>query len=286
MIVVMGAGGRLGGAVVAELLERVSPAELGVSTTRPEELGDLEARGVRVRRASYDDPASLSAAFEGADRVLVVSAPRIGGPAIAAHEAAIAAARDAGVGRVLYTSHVGSDALSPFPPATTHATTEVLLRESGLAFTSLRNGFYADTPVQLLAGALRTGELRTPVDGPVSWTQHRDLAPATATLLLDPDLSEPAVNLTAGEAVTMSELADLASSLLGRPVRHVVLGDEEHRAELLASGMPEMRVNMTQGIFRASRQRHLGIVDPTLADLLGRPTTPLSQLLREELAGA
>lgn len=284
MIVVTGAGGRLGGAVVGALLERVAAEEIGVSTTRPEELADLAERGVRVRRGSYDEPESLRTAFHGADRVLIVSAPRHGDAAIDAHRIAIEAARDAGVARLFYTSHVGADALSPFPPTVTHAATEMMLRDSGIAFTALRNGFYADTPVRLLRTAVGTGELRVPVDAPVSWSMHRDLAPGIAALLLDPSCSEVSVNLTAGEALDMAALAEIASSALGRTIRHVPVSDHDYRADLLAAGTPDLGVTMMLGIFQASRQRHLGIVDPALAELIGRPTTSLSQALVEELA--
>jgi NAD(P)H dehydrogenase (quinone) len=178
MIVVTGAHGRLGGAVITELLKTLPPSQVGVSTTRPGELSKWAAMGVRIREGSYDDPTSLRRAFEGADRLLLVSAPRHGNAATEAHQAGIEAARDAGVGRLFYTSHVGADALSPFPPAVTHAATEVMLRESGIPFTALRNGFYADTPLRMIHAAADSGVLRVPVDAPVSWTMHRDLAPA------------------------------------------------------------------------------------------------------------
>ena len=282
MIVVTGAGGRLGGAVLADLLERLPADQIGVSTTRPDELTAAAGRGVRVRYGSYDEPASLREAFAGADRVLLVSAPRHGAAAVDAHRVAIEAARDAGVGRIFYTSHVGADALSPFPPAVTHATTEVLLRDSGIPFTALRNGFYADTPLRLLRTAAATGELRVPTDAPVSWSAHRDLAPAIAALLVDQDLEETTVNLTAGEALDYAELAEVAASVLDRPIRHVVLDDDAYAAELTAAGVPEFGITMMLGIFRASRQRRLGIVDPALAGLIGRPATSLATLLAEK----
>ncbi len=263
MIVVTGVGGRLGGAVLAALLERVDPAEVGVSTTRPDQLQNLSRRGVRVRRGTFDDPESLRDAFDGADRVLVVSAPRQGAAAVEAHRVAMEAARDRGVSRIFYTSHVGADALSAFPPAVTHAATEVMLRDSGMAFTALRNGFYADTPIRLLKTAAESGELRVPADAPVTWTMHRDLGPGIAELLLDPSYDDRAVNLTGGQAVDMAALAKTASELLDQPIRHVPISDDDYAAELRAAGVPELGVTMTLGIFQASRQRHFEITDPT-----------------------
>lgn len=279
MIVITGASGRLGGAVLRELLDRVPADQLGVSTTAPEAATDLADRGVRVRRGDYDDPASLAHAFEGADRVLLVSAPRIGEPAMTAHRMAIDAARDAGVGRLFYTSHVGADALSPFPPAVTHAATEVLLRDSGVPSTALRNGFYADTPVRLVQDAITQGELRLPADGPVSWTTHADLAPAIAALLLDPVVDDAVVNLTAGAAVDADGLAEIASTLAGRPIPLRRVEDEDYRRALLAAGVPEMGALMSLAIFQAARQRRLGIVDPSLESLIGRPSQTLADVI-------
>ena len=284
MIVVSGATGRLGGAVLAELLKHLPAEEVGASTTRPDELTRFSEAGVRVRRGDFDDPVSLAHSFDGADRLLLVSAPRHGEAAIAAHRVAIDAARDAGVGRLFYTSHVGADALSPFPPAVTHAATEVMLRESGIAFTALRNGFYADTPLRLVRGAAESGVLRVPADAPVSWTMHRDLAPGIAALLMDAAVDIPAINLTAGQAMDMAELAEAGRRILGRAIRHEQITDEDFTADLVANGAPAIAVTMTLGIFLASRQRHLGIVDPALTKLLGRPTTPLGEAIPEDAA--
>lgn len=285
MIVVTGAGGRLGGAVVRELLQLTPASQIGVSTTDPEKLSDLSDQGVRVRQGDYDDSASLRHAFEGADQVLIVSAPRIGPAAIEAHRAAINAAGEAGVSRIFYTSHVGADALSPFPPAVTHAATEVLLRDSGIEFTALRNGFYADTPLRLAGAAVASGQLVVPEDAAVSWTTHADLAPGIAALMLESGPALQAINLTADTALDMAELAEIASTASGRRIEHVVVGDDEYHAGLVAAGMPEFAADMSLNIFRAARQRHLGIADPALAGILGRPTERLADLVHAAVAG-
>lgn len=279
MIVITGATGRLGGAVLRELLSRVPAHEIGISTTTPEKVQDAADRGVRVRFGDFDDPASLAHAFEGAHRVLLISVPRIGEAASAAHRVAIDAARDAGIGRLFYTSHVGADPLSPFPPANTHAATEVMLRDSGIPFTALRNGFYADTPIRLVREAAATGELVLPADGPVSWTTHDDLAPAIATLLLDPDLDQSVVNLTAGQAVDAEGLAELASTIADRRIAVRRLSDEDYRSRLIAAGVPEMGALMSLAIFQAARQRRFGIVDPSLESLIGRPSQTLADVV-------
>lgn len=284
MIVVTGATGQLGGAVVERLLERVPAEEIAVSVRDARKVQALADRGVQVRHGDNDDPESLVRAFAGASRLLIVSLPRWSDAAVAAHRVAVDAARRVGVGRVLYTSHAGVDRLSAFEPTVSHAHNEEYLLESGVPFTTLRNGFYTDTPIQWAQQARDTGELRLPEDGPVSWTTREDLAAATAALLADPTLDERVVNLTAAEAVDGAGLAALTGELLGREVRRVTVSDEEFRQSLVAAGVPEFGAAVQLSIAVASRQRRMALVDPALERLTGRPATPLREVLRTALA--
>ena len=178
MIVVTGATGHLGSAVVEALLRRV-PAERVVASVRdPAKAAALTARGVEAREGDFADPSGLARVFAGAEQVLIVSADKLGEEALRLHRGAIDAAREAGVGRVLYTSHMGARAGSPFAPADQHAGTEATLAQSGLAYTTLRHGFYAESCLQMIGDGLRSGELRVPEEtarsaGPRATTWRR-----------------------------------------------------------------------------------------------------------------
>src|SRR3712207_398305 len=124
MIVITGATGALNGATVEHLLRLVPPAQVGVSVRDVARARPLAERGVRVRPGSYDDPAALRESFEGADQVLLVSSSDPRADAVPLHRAAIEAAVEAGVKRILYTSHQGAAAGNPFGPARDHAATE------------------------------------------------------------------------------------------------------------------------------------------------------------------
>ena len=117
----------------------------------------MQERGVRVRQGDFGDAGSLPNAFEGASRVLVVSASALGEFAVRLNRTAIEAARAPGADRVLYTRHMGSNPESAFPPMHTHAATEATLEELGVPFTALRNGFYASSAAFQLGRALETG---------------------------------------------------------------------------------------------------------------------------------
>ena len=275
MIVVTGATGLLGGAVVERLLARQPDEEIGVSVRDPAKAGALADRGVRVRRGDYDDAASLAHAFAGADQLLLVSAPATGETALRQHRTAIDAARRAGVRRVVYTSHMGANPASAFAPMVDHAATEALLADSGLAFTALRNGFYAASGRMLLGRAFETGEVAAPADGPVSWTAHDDLADAAAIVLTEEGRFEgPTPPLTGSAAL---DLAGLAAEALGRPIRRTVLTDAQYREAL-----PEHVAEMLLGLFAASRAGEFAAVDPTLGELLGRPPLTLRDVLAKD----
>lgn len=280
MIIVTGATGRLGRAVVEGLAERVPVDQLGVSVRKPERAGDLAARGIRVRRGDFDAPDSLAGAFEGATQVLIVS----GSADPAPHQVAIDAAKAAGAERILYTSHQAANLDSQFLATRGHAATEQDLAAAGVPFTALRNGFYASTPAFMLRSALETGELVLPQDGPFSWTAHQDLADAAVVALTGPGgLDGITPPLTGPEALDYAEVAAIASKLLGRTITRVTVPDEEWKQAALGRGMPEFVVDLTLGIFAAARRGEFAVVDPALPKILGRPATPISEVLAREL---
>jgi uncharacterized protein YbjT (DUF2867 family) len=155
-----------------------------------------------------------------------------------------------------------------------------------VAFTSLRNGFYATTALQLLGDALETGELAAPEDGPVAWTAHPDLAEAAALALAGESLDGVTPALTASEATDLDGVAAIASELTGRPIRRVVVPDAEYRAGLVARGVPEPAAGMLLGLFAASRHGEFARVDPALSRLIGRPPMTLRDVMRAAISPA
>jgi NAD(P)H dehydrogenase (quinone) len=279
MIVITGGTGKLGSQVVEQVLRRVPAEQVGVSVREPGKAAGLAERGVRVRRGDFADPDSLASAFEGATQVLVVSTDATGETALRHHVAAIDGARDAGVKRVLYTSHQAAADDSLFAPMPDHAATERHLATTG-AFTVLRNGFYASTVPLLLGEARETGELVAPADGPVSWTAHADLAEAAAVILADEGRFDgPTPPLTAPVALDLEDVAGLLSERTGRTIRRVVADDDEWVASLTGHGVPAAQAAMLLGMFRAARRGEFAITGPDLEELLGRPATPLAALL-------
>lgn len=287
MIVVTGATGQLGRAIALSLVKRVPAAQIGVSAREPDNAEELAQLGVRVRHGDFEDKASLAKAFEGATQVLVVSsnARASGGDTLAQHRNAIEAAKGAGVKRIVYTSQISSSPTSAFAPALDHAATEVMLRDSGLAWTALRNGFYATSAIHMTSDAWTSGVLEGPPDGKVSWTAHADLADAAAAILASEGRFDgPTPPLTGAEALDFEDLARIGSEILGRSVRRWVTDDEAQRAKLVARGVPAVVAEIALGYYRASRAGEFAAVDPTLEGLIGRKPIPMRDVMAEKLA--
>ena len=279
MIVVTGATGALNGATVDHLLERMSASGIVVAVrdvARAQRFADL---GIEVRHGDYAQPDSLVGAFDGADQLLLVSSSDPRADAVDLHRTAIEAAVAAGVGRILYTSHQGAAPDSPFAPARDHAATERLLADSGVAWTSLRNGFYAHSLAWLVGPWRETGVIAVPVDGPVSWTAREDAAEAAAIVLASDGGYDGPTTMTAGAAPTFQEVAEIASDLSGRKVQRVVLGVEEWLAAQVAAGQQEFLARFTLGIFEAAAGGFFADVDPQLRALLGREPRSAREVL-------
>ncbi len=182
MIVVTGATGHLGRVVVEGLLTRMPADRIVASARDPSKAHELAGRGVHVRAGDFAKPDELATAFRGAEQVLLISVDQFGEPGRRLHRAAIESAHTAGVGRVLYTSHMGAHPDSAFAD---HAAAEAILAETGMPFTSLCHGFYAESAFYLIGRGFVDGEIRAPEDGLVSWTARADLAEAAAVVLAD-----------------------------------------------------------------------------------------------------
>ena len=284
MIVVTGATGKLGRLIVEELASRISPGMIGISVRDPEKAAEFQERGIRVRRGDFADPGSLRNAFEGASQLLIVSsnARAFGGDPLAQHRAAIAAAKEAGVQRIVYTSQIASSNSSAFPPALDHAATETMLAESGLEWTALRNGFYADSALMFMGPDWQKGKIVAPADGRVAWTTHSDLAAAAAAILAGVKTFDgPTPPLTGSEALDLADLASVASSILGVPIARQVMSDDEFREKAKEHSLPEGYVRISLGYYEASRRGEFAKLDSTLEQLIGRRPKTMQEVLEK-----
>lgn len=279
MIVITGATGALNGATTDHLLDRLPTEQIVVVSRDPARAVRFADRGVTVRYGDYADPQSLPGAFNGADQLLLVSSNDPAADAVSLHRTAIQAAVSTGVGRILYTSHQGAAVDTPFGPGRDHFATEQMLAESGVAWTSLRNGFYAHTLTWLLGAWRETGVIAVPADGAVSWTAREDAAEAAAVILASNGRHEGPTTLTVREAPTFTDIAATASELTGRTIDIDVLGPDEWIAAQVGAGQNEVTARFMLGMYQAAHEGFFAGVDPLLTTLLHRePRTVRDQL--------
>jgi NAD(P)H dehydrogenase (quinone) len=276
-IVVTGATGHLGRLTVESLLARGVPAGEIVATGRATgKLADLADRGVVVRRADFDDPASLREAFAGADELLLVSGSEPG-RRVPQHTAAITAAKDAGVRLIAYTSIAHADT-STLALARDHRGTEEVLVGSGVPYVLLRNSWYLENYTGQLPAYLQHGIAGAAGDGRVSAATRADYAEAAAVVLTD-ESHESAVYELGGPTFTMTELAAAVSAATGQQVTYTDLPVERYRQVLAGAGLPEPVAEMVADNDRGVAAGELFVDSGHLEKLLGRPATPLAEAL-------
>lgn len=276
-LAVTGATGHFGRHVVEQLLAHgTAPDQIVALVRRPEALADLAARGIQVRHFDYNSPEVV--ALAGVDSLLLVSGTEFGRRATQ-HSAVIDAAVAAGVGRLAYTSAPGADA-SINPVAPEHKATEEHLRASGLSHLILRNGWYHENYVGDLKSAAQTGIVLTAAgQGRVASAARSDLAEAAAILLAGERVGQT-YTLTGDVAWSFDDLAADFATILGREVvaHHVTV--DEKRSLLAQAGLDDGTIGFILGVDAAIAAGELGVVNGELAEILGRPTTPLAETLR------
>jgi len=272
-VVVTGATGQLGRLIVESLLERGLPAaEITAAGRSVAKLDDLASRGVLVAAVDYEEPATLEAAFTGADVVVLVSGSEFGRRA-AQHGNAIAAAEKAGVGRLVYTS-IPNATETPMLLAQEHRATEEILTSSGLTFTILRNAWYVENYTPQIPTYLEHGVVGSARDGRVSLATRRDYAEAAAAVALG-EGHEGQVYELGGESVTLAELASIVSEATGQPVAYTDVPQETLQGILEGAGFPAPVAATFADVDARIAEGDLHVTSGDLERLIGRPATPV-----------
>ncbi|WP_329019315.1 NAD(P)H-binding protein [Streptomyces sp. NBC_00690] len=266
MILVTGANGALGALVAGQLAGRCDTV---LGTRDPART----ATALPVRRIDFDDEDSLAWGFAGVDVLLMISAGfGEDDTVLARHGAAIDAAEKAGVGQVVYTSLTAAGDHLPY--ALPHRWTERRLRESGMDWTVLRNGLYAE-----LLGALATpspdGRITAPLGtGALAAVARADLAEAAAKVVVNATAHVGKTYELVGErAVSGAQLA----AAHGPHISYAPTTLAEARAVIAASAVEPFQVPMLVGTYSAIAAGMLADTGGDLRELLGRaPICPLS----------
>lgn len=287
-----GASGQYGQLATDRLIAEGRAADLILITRTPDKLAHRAAAGCDVRYGDFDVPASLEAALRGAERMLLISATRVGARVVQ-HRAAVDAARAAGVRHVVYTSFVNVDPANPAVVAIDHRETEALIRDSGLSWTFLRDAHYADAMILNAGpGFIASGTWLTSSNGGREAMVWREDCVACAVAVLTGDGHENrAYPITGPQLESFGEVAAMLSEVSGHPVALRETDDAGMYAHFDALGIPRQPVDdqTVAGIpwnsddmvsfERAIREGHLEICSDHVQRLTGRPARSVREMV-------
>ena len=282
MIIVTGATGQLGRLVIASLLKTTPAAQIVAAVRDVAKAADLAAQGVQVRRADYNDAASLDSAFVGATKVLLISSSEVG-QRVPQHRAVIDAAARAKVGLFVYTSVLRADS-SQLGLAAEHRETEALIRASGLVYSLLRNGWYVENYTAGLGGALAHGALAGAAgEGRIAAAARADYADAAAAVLSSAGPVEQVYELAGDTAFTLADLAAELSRQSGKQVPFHNMPQQEYREMLIGVGLPAPVADLLADSDAAAAKGALDDRGHALSKLIGRPTITLADAVKAAL---
>ena len=268
MILVTGASGNVGSALLSELRTLGVPARAAYR--------DPERAGPGDVTLDFADPAGFPAAFDGVEAVFLLAgvSPR----QTELELNVVAAAVESGVRVVKLSVWRADEGLSPI--ARLHHPVEEALVASGLPWTILRPNFYLQN--FLRQPSIRAaGVFSTPlITAPISFVDTADIARVAARVLTTEGHEGRTYDITGPEALTYDETAEQFSEILGRSVRYISQPDDEARAAMLARGMPEFYADALIEVAQAYRTGGAEKVTPTVEELTGRPATTFGEFVR------
>ena len=278
-IAVTGATGHLGGHVIESLLTREVAAADIVAIVRDEaKAANLATKGVRLGVASYEDEAALAAALEGVDRLVLVSGSEVG-KRVAQHTNIISAAKAAGVEFISYTSLLNLDT-SELGLAPEHAATEEVLAQRGIDHALLRNGWYWENYASAIDSGRAVGKFFGAAgSAKVSGAARRDYAEAAAVVVTSENQAGRVYELAGSPALTYQGIADEVAAVIGAQVTYIDQTVDEYRATLEGFGLPAAIAQMFAEMDPIIAQGALYSESTDLQDLIGRPSSTVSDAL-------
>ena len=276
MILVTGATGRLGRAVVGKLVAEhgIAPRVLVRDRTKAEALLPV---GVQYCEGDFGDPASLDAAFDGVDRAMLLSPVH---PRQVEWQGNVVRAAP-NHAHIVKISGLGTGLDSLVQSGRWHAQIEAEIIRAGNPYTFLRPYFFVQNLAFQFDGIRRQGVIRSGVgQARIAMVDVEDIAAVVAGILAGViGLTNQTRALTGARALNFAEIAELLARAMGRKVIYQPQSLDQIRENLLAGGHPAWHVEIIVQFNRAFGEGWASRVDDTVATVLGRPPRSLGQFL-------
>jgi NAD(P)H dehydrogenase (quinone) len=277
MILVTGATGQLGMAVVQSLLKKIPGHQIAALVRDASKAAEFKEHGVNIRVGNYDDTASLETAMQGIDQVLLIAGTDEANR-VRQHQDVVNAAKKAGVNGIAYTSRTLKDTSTMTNQLMRgHFQTEDLLEQSGLPYAIFRNVLYMDAIPQFIGpNVLETGIISLPTgQGRVAFALRSELGEALANWLLEGQCDNRIYKFTADRSWSFAEIATTLSTLSGKEITYSAIEDSVFVDQLKARGTPEMMFARILGFLTDIKNGQEDEISPELEHWLGRKPAPL-----------
>ncbi|NUN04702.1 MAG: SDR family oxidoreductase [Bdellovibrio sp.] len=282
MIAVTGANGKLGHHVIKELLKRTDAKNIIAVVRNPEKAADLKALGVEVRKGDYDQYESLVTAFEGVQKVVLISSSEVG-KRQAQHANAVKAAKQAGIKLLAYTSILRADT-SVLGLAKEHLATENEIKASGIPYTFLRNGWYLENHTENLASALQFGQMIGAAgEGRFSSASRQDYATAAAVVVTQAGHEGKIYELAGDNTFTMAELAKEVGHQANKTITYQDMTEADYEKALVGFGLPQAFAHLLADSDTGAKKGDLFSSSKDLSRLIGHETTTLASAVKSAL---
>lgn len=283
---VTGASGHLGSATVRQLKARVGAKVNIVAISRTPE--KIAALGVEARTGDFDKPETLTDAFRGLDKLVVVPTVDMR-PAARSKQActAIDKAVAAGVRHITYVSAVGTRfAELPHLWESYFVPEQALMRSAAKEWSILRMAFFAESFLDRAKMSLAQGVYASSSSTPVSFVSRGDVAGAAAGLIATEGHHGAIYNATGPETLDGAARAAVVAKVTGKPFAFVQVPLEQLLAGFKEAGLPPVVIDAIASIEDMWAKGAFDILTGDVARLAGRAPRRLIDVAKEYLAGA
>lgn len=281
MILVTGANGKLGTAVVKNLLKKTSANQIAALVRDESKASALKEKGVDIRVGNYDDTASLDKAMQGIERVLLIAGTDEDNR-IKQHQNVVDAEKKAGVQCIAYTSRSLKDRTTLVNKLMEgHFQAEDYIKNCGLNYAIFRNVLYMDTIPQFVGERVFDTGINLPTGhGRVPFALRSEMGEAIANALLESDRDNRIYKLTGSESYSFDNVAATLSDLSGKEINYTPTEKSAFEAPMKERGVPETMVQRVVGFLTDIKNGQEEEVSPDLENLLGRKPASLREGLK------